>query len=83
MRIPIDFFYNVRFFKDFIYLFIDTHTHTEEREREAETQAEEEVGPMQGAPHRTRSLVSRITTRAAGGAKPLCHRGLPSNRFFF
>ena len=36
----------IYFFKDFIYLFIDTHTHTE-REREREAQGE--AGSMQGA----------------------------------
>ena len=51
-----------------------------EREREAETQAEGEAGSMQGARRGTRSLVSRITPRAAGGAKPLCHRGCPSTK---
>ena len=47
------------FFKDFIYLFIDT-------EREAETQAEGEAGSLQGVRHGTRSRVSRITPWAEG-----------------
>ena len=38
-------------------------------EREAETQAEGEAGFIQGARHGTRSLVSRITPWAEGGAK--------------
>ena len=46
-------------------------------EREAETQAEGEAGSMQGARCGTRSWVSRITLWAAGGAKPLRHRGCP------
>ena len=49
-----------------------------EREREAETQAEEEAGSMQGALCGTQSRVSRITPQAAGGTKPLCHRGCPA-----
>ena len=48
-----------------------------EREREAETQAEGEAGSLPEARRRTRSQVSRITPRAAGGAKPLCHQGCP------
>ena len=40
---------------------------------EAETQAEGEAGSMQEARCGTRSWVSRITPRAAGGAKPLRH----------
>ena len=60
------------FFKDlFIYSF-------RESEREAETQAEGEAGSMQEARRGTRSLVSRITPRAAGGAKPLRHQGYPN-----
>ena len=47
------------------------------REREAETQAEGEAGSTQGARHGTRFRVSRITPRAAGGAKPLRHGGCP------
>ena len=58
-------------FKGFIYLFM------RHRQREAETQAEGEAGSMQGARCGTRSRVSRIMPRAAGGAKPLCHRGCP------
>ena len=58
------------FFKDFIYLFIGT-------ERGAETQTEGEAGSMQGARCGTQSRVSRITPQAAGGAKPLRHRGCP------
>ena len=49
-----------------------------EREREAETQAEGEAGSMQGARHGTWSPVSRIRPWAAGGAKPLSHRGCPN-----
>ena len=57
------------FFKDlFIYLF-------RESEREAETQAEGEAGSMKEARRGTPSRVSRITPWAAGGAKPLRHRG--------
>ena len=69
----------IAFFKDFICLFMrHTHTHTQrEREREAETQAEGEAGSMQGARCGTRSSVSRITPWAAGGTKPLRHRGCP------
>ena len=60
------------FFKDlFIYSF-------RENEREAETQAEGEAGSMQEARCGTRSRVSRITPRAAGGAKPLRHQGYPT-----
>ena len=47
------------------------------REREAETQAEGEAGSLQGAGRGTRSRVSRIMSRAEGGAKPLGHRGFP------
>ena len=53
-----------------------------QREREAESQAEGEAGPMQGARCGTRSWVSRITPRAAGGAKPLRHWGCPHFVFF-
>ena len=49
-----------------------------DREREAETQAQGEAGSMQGTRGGTRSQVSRITPQAAGGAKPLRHRGHPS-----
>ena len=59
------------FFKDFIYLFM------RDTERKAETQAEEEAGSIQGARRGTQSRVPRITPRAAGGAKPLCHGGCP------
>ena len=66
-----------------MYLFMrDTNAHRErerEREREAETQAEGEAGSMQRARRGTRSRVSRITPRAAGGtAAPL---GLPLSVF--
>ena len=44
----------------------------------AETQAEGEAGPMQGVGWGTRSPVSRITTWAEGGAKPLSHPGCPN-----
>ena len=54
------------------YLFIETG-----REREAETQAEGEAGIIQRARRRTRFRVSRITPWAAGGARPLRHRGCP------
>ena len=50
-------------------------------EREAETQAEGEAGSMQGARRGTRSRFSRIIPWAAGGAKPLCHRGCPHFSF--
>ena len=59
------------------YSFIHERQTEREREREAETQAEGEAGSMQGAQHGTRSQVSRITPRAAGGTKPLCHWGCP------
>ena len=59
------------FFKDFIYLFM------RDAQRETETQAEREAGSMQGAQCGTRSRVFRITPQAAGGTKPLCHRGCP------
>ena len=49
-------------------------------EREAETQAEGEAGSMQGARRGTRSRVSRTTPWAAGGAKPLRHRGCPEKK---
>ena len=48
-----------------------------EREKEAETQVEGEAGSMQGVQCGTRSLVSRITPWAEGGAKPLGRRGYP------
>ena len=48
-----------------------------QREREAETQAEGEAGSMQGDRRGTRSLVSRITPWAEGGAKPLSHPDCP------
>ena len=51
-----------------------------EREREAETQVEGEAGSTQGARGGTRSQVSRITPQAAGGAKPLRHRGRPVSK---
>ena len=54
-----------------------------ERDREAETQAEGEAGSMQGAWHGTGSQVSRITSWAEGGAKPLSHRGCPTFRGYF
>ena len=66
-----------RFFLN-IYLFIQRER---EREREAETQAEGEAGSMQGAQRGTGSQVSRITPRAAGGAKPLRHWGCPCRGF--
>ncbi|CAD7679420.1 unnamed protein product [Nyctereutes procyonoides] len=44
-------------------------------EIQAETQAEGEAGSMQGARWGTRSLVSRTTPWAEGGAKPLSHMG--------
>ena len=66
------------FFKDFIYLFM-TDT---ERESEAETQAEGEAGSMQGARCVTRSQVSRITSQAEGGTKPLGHRGCPDYKSY-
>ena len=62
-----------------IYLFI----HSERAKREAETQAEGEAGSMQGARRGTRSWDSRITPRAAGGTKPLCHRGCPRKVILF
>ena len=63
------------FFKDlFIYSF-------RESEREAQTQAEREAGSTQEARCGTRSRVSRITPQAAGGAKPLHHRGCPKDYY--
>ena len=64
-------------FKDFIYLFM------RDAQREAETQAEGEVGSMQEAQGGTRSGVSRIMPWAAGGAKPLHHRGCPPYLFYW
>ena len=61
------------FFK--IYLFRDS-------KRGAETQAEGEAGSMQGAQCGTRSQVFGITPWAAGGAKPLRHRGCPTKGIF-
>ena len=55
--------WNIYFLKYFIYLW------------EKERKAEGEAGSMQGAQHRTRSLISRITSWDGGGAKPLSHRG--------
>ena len=49
-------------------------------ERQAETQAEGKAGSMQEARCGTRSRVSRITPQAAGGAKPLRHRGCPNQQ---
>ena len=46
-------------------------------EKDSETQAEGEAGSMEGAGHGTQSRVSRIAPWAAGGAKPLRHRGCP------
>ena len=62
------------FFKDCIYLFM--------REREVETQAEGEAGSTLGARCGTRSRVSRITTWAEGGTKPLSHPGCPDVSFY-
>ena len=59
------------------YLFIHRDTH-----REAETPAEGEAGSTQRARRGTRSRVSRIMPWAAGGAKPLRHRGCPTKIFF-
>ena len=56
------------FFKDFIYLFIETHT---EREREGKDTGRGKSRLHAGNP------TSRITPRAAGGAKPLRHWGCP------
>uniref|UniRef100_A0A8P0NYW3 Gamma-aminobutyric acid type A receptor subunit alpha6 n=2 Tax=Canis lupus familiaris TaxID=9615 RepID=A0A8P0NYW3_CANLF len=59
------------FFKIFIYLFIETHTHTQrQRHRQREKQApcrEPDVGLNPGSPG--------SYPGAAGGAKPLHHRG--------
>ena len=52
-----------------------------ERERERGRDTEGEAGSMQGARCGTGSRVSRITPQAAGGAKPLRHRGCPP--FFY
>ena len=46
-----------------------------EREREAETQAEGEAGSITGSPTWDSILDLRITPRAAGGPKLLCHGG--------
>ena len=56
------------------YLFIHRDA---EREREAETQGKGEAVSMQRARRGTRSRDSRIMPWAAGGAKPLRHRGCP------
>ena len=61
------------FFLRFIYLFIQR-----ERERERQRQAEGEAGSMQESRRGTRSWVSRIAPWAAGGTKPLRHRGCPT-----
>ena len=72
------------FFK--IFLFIherDREREREkEREREADTQADGEAGSIQGARSWTRSQVSRITTWAEGGTKPLSHSGCPRIKNF-
>ena len=61
-----------------IYLFLKRFClFIHERQREAETQSEEEAGSVQGAQRGIRSLVSRITPLAEGGAKPLSHPGCP------
>ena len=52
-----------------------------QREREAETQAEGEAGSMQGAWRGNWSRVSRITSWAVGGAKPLSQPGCPQQIF--
>ena len=59
------------------YLFIETQI-----ERAAETQADGETGSKQGAQRGTQSGVSRITPPAAGGTKPLHHRGCPAFEFY-
>ena len=49
-----------------------------------ETQTEAEAGSTQEARRRTRSRVSRITPRAAGGTEPLCHQGCrPIYKFLY
>ena len=50
-----------------------------EREREAEIQAEGEAGSMQGARCGTQFWVSRITSWAEAGAKPLSLPGAALN----
>ena len=67
----------VMYFLKRFYLFIHERHREGEREREADTQAEGEAGSVQGTRSGTRSQVSRITPWAAGGAKPLRHRGCP------
>ena len=47
--------------------------------REREREAEGEAGSTQEAPRGTQSRVPRITPRAAGGAKPLCHQDCPND----
>ena len=54
---------------------------TEREGGEAETQAEGEAGCTQGARRGTRSGYPRIAPWAAGGAKPLSHRGCPHSDF--
>ena len=67
----------VIFFKDFIYLFIET-----QRERERERERGRDTGRGRSklhaeSPSGTHSRVSRITPWAVGGAKPLRPRGCP------
>ena len=66
-------------FLNILFIYRDTQR---EREGEAETQAKGEAGSIQEARRGTRSRVSRITPQAAGGTKPLHHRGCPSNTHF-
>ena len=56
-------------FLKIFYLFI--------HERHREAQAEGETGSMQGSRRGTRSRVSRVTSWAEGGAKPLSTQGSP------
>ena len=58
------------FLKDFIYFFI----RGTERMRGRDT-GRGKAGSLQGAQRGTPSWVSRITSWAAGGAKPLHHQG--------
>ena len=65
------------FFKDFIYLFIDTHTERE-RERERQRHRQREKQALCREPDMGHDPVSRIRPWAEGGAKPLSHPGCPS-----
>ena len=54
-----------------------------EREREAETQAKGEAGSMQEPDMRLDPGTPGLRPGPKAGAKPLSHRGIPSDFFFF